>query len=279
MEVETKRILFIRHGESKWNETFNKGFYPPAFARRIFKALAEEAACLFSFDSVLFDSPLNSVGIEQAVDLATALESLEIDAVAPADAKVLRADAGAPTSVVCSSNLRRAAQTAVLSLWGRLGRTHEKVVVVSALQEISRNIDTLSLAPARRPVPLPGVAERLAVAPLDGDKVFAASDNRGNKPIFGTGLQRMDTFCGWAFARKEDAVICGGHSLWFRSFFRTYLPTATSAAAKDSKMCNGGCVAFDLTRAQKDGRYVYRIPPESVKEVFLGFEQKKSKKK
>jgi hypothetical protein len=46
-------------------------------------------------------------------------------------------------------------------------------------------------------------------------------------------------------------IVCAGHSLWFKHFFNTYLPKDAPGAtevhdAKDCKLKNGGCVAFDL---------------------------------
>ena len=141
----------------------------------------------------------------------------------------MRGGHNAPTSVLVSSNLRRAAQTLFVSHWKRLtttGKFHypplfppsaptdhlhlhshrppsplpsplpspsprprprprphprphphlrprprprprlgETVKIISSLQEISRNVDTLVLCHAQKPVPLPGVSECLE---LDG---------------------------------------------------------------------------------------------------------------
>jgi hypothetical protein len=78
-------------------------------------------------------------------------------------------DEDGPTSVVTSSNLRRATQTAVVALWDRLqpdpstGRFHEEIKILSSLQEVSRNVDTLSLAGNGAAVPLQGVAHALKI--------------------------------------------------------------------------------------------------------------------
>jgi hypothetical protein len=49
-----KRIIFIRHGESDWNDVFNKGFGPNFFVR-LFGALFREFLCFASFDSGILD--------------------------------------------------------------------------------------------------------------------------------------------------------------------------------------------------------------------------------
>jgi hypothetical protein len=46
----TKRIIFIRHGESDWNSVFNKGF-GPSFIGRLFDALFREFNIYPSRDS------------------------------------------------------------------------------------------------------------------------------------------------------------------------------------------------------------------------------------
>lgn len=276
------------------------------------------------FDSVLLDSPLNELGFSQAKLLARALanyprgkqevrtEQLDKDVAA------LRGDPDGPSSVVVTSNLRRAAQTAVVALWarftpldpnddddlgyddlddngsigsgdggGRVGHP-EAIKVLSALQEVSRNVDTLSLTDMQSPVPLQGVQAALALpAPLDIDELFSTTANHGNKPVFGTGLQRMQAFCEWVFAQEEEVVICAGHSLWFKHFFNTYLPkSAAGHDALDCKMKNGGCVAFTLERGASavytgDGNssFVHRADPESITIVDGGFDNKKKLKK
>lgn len=152
------------------------------------------------------------------------------------------------------------------------------------------------------------------------------SENAGNKPLTSNGLQRMTEFnkvwegekekiwrCSSVFPSTQwlfdpelqcDTVIVVGHSLWFRSYFATFLPhdvkvgsavqlriksislelkivplalkpLAVAAAAKKQKMCNGGIVAFDVVQktiqignAQKT---VVMIAPDSVEVVHGRF--------
>jgi hypothetical protein len=180
------------------------------------------------------------------------------------------------------SNLRRAAQTCVVALWPRFSREDpERVKVLSCLQEVSRNIDTLALTEASMPVPLQGVKEALGLdVPLDIVALFQSENNTGNKPVFGTGLKRLELFCKWAHQQEEDVVICAGHSLWFKHFFNTYLPKTTTTVvagdAKDCKMHNGACVAFDLERGLVNDSIVYRVN-EEITVVSGGFENKKKR--
>ena len=81
----------------------------------------------------------------------------------------------------------------------------------------------------------------------------------------------MSEFCNFAYSRDEECVICGGHSLWFKSFFQCYLPRSSVHIGKRKKMVNGGCVAFDLLKIEgKDGP-IYMIDEDSMKVVYGGF--------
>jgi hypothetical protein len=96
-------------------------------------------------------------------------------------------------------------------------------------------------------LPLPSSSAQVE---LRYDTLFDVTENTGNKPVWGTGLQRLHRFNNWAHSQSEDVIICAGHSLWFRHFFRSYLPASTDVElaqqAKDYKMMNGGAVGFDL---------------------------------
>uniref|UniRef100_A0A7S2W3E9 Uncharacterized protein n=1 Tax=Rhizochromulina marina TaxID=1034831 RepID=A0A7S2W3E9_9STRA len=299
-----KRIIFIRHGESKWNQAFNKSKLPHKFFMSTMTAFVNEMLVLPIFDSVLFDSPLNSEGYSQARILARVIETYshpnakermarEAHPALEQDMAALRGEPGSPSAIVVSSNLRRAAQTAVVALRSRLsGRfsyrtglgAPEQVKVLPCLQEVSRNVDTLALAPPFGEISLPGIEEHIPEETcVDLGNVLDVSDSAGNKPIFGTGLQRLEKFCTWAAERDEDMIITAGHSLWFRHFFRTFLPRTLSEElaiqAKDLKMKNGGAVGFDLEFGQtQDGRTIFRIDPASISVVHGGFDVKKKKK-
>ena len=66
----------------------------------------------------------------------------------------------------------------------------------------------------------------------------------------------------------------GGHSLWFKSFFQTYVPHKSDLECKKKKIVNSGAVSFSLYMANesnKDGEPMYRIDPQSVSTVYGGF--------
>uniref|UniRef100_A0A7S2G619 Uncharacterized protein n=1 Tax=Alexandrium andersonii TaxID=327968 RepID=A0A7S2G619_9DINO len=195
---------------------------------------------------------------------------------------IIRGDAG--ESVVVSSILRRSISTGMICLSPRLLKTKEKdkIALMTSLQEISRNVDTLSLTPARR---LPQVPAAEAAMRNMGDLMghfyrtrLDTKQNTGNKTLKQKAIKRQEQFVSWVFDGKKDHVdliVVSGHSLWFREFFKSYLPKACDHLAKTNKMVNCGCVAFDL---YKDSQ-VIRINPDSVKTIYGGFEAKGKSKK
>jgi hypothetical protein len=77
-------------------------------------------------------------------------------------------------SVVVTSNLQRAIETAAIALWGRLQRTGEQVHVLSDLQEVSRNVDTMSLSDSAGLPPLLTLRDALAAPAFDPAKLLEA---------------------------------------------------------------------------------------------------------
>lgn len=138
--LESERsVVFIRHGESAWNEVFNNGskiLLPVRLAR----ALAQEMFLLFqTTDSLFLDSPLTKEGLQEAMSLESAI------------AQSQRQEAGGwkelkPTNCVyVSSPLRRALTTLILAVRPRLkANPLLKIDIWDCLQEISRNVDTWS---------------------------------------------------------------------------------------------------------------------------------------
>ena len=137
--------------------------------------------------------------------------------------QVLSGDDTSTSSVIVSSSLRRAIATTTLALWKRVTKTEEKIHILSSLQEISRNIDTYALSAANTCPDLP--FSRISPH-CEGfsPTVFSCSDNFGNKSRSFYGIKRLKAFNDWAFNRSEDVIIVGGHSLWFKNYFQTYLP-------------------------------------------------------
>jgi len=260
---QTIRVYFIRHGESEWNSVFNKGF-GPSFLLRLFRSIVVESKLWFTRDSLFVDSPLNREGITQALELQETIET-------GTGSHFARLRGEAPGTVLVASNLRRAVGTLTLAMWARLNRTGEQIVIASSLQEVSRNIDTLSLAQHSELPPVSSLSHELG-AKFDVARWFNVDANRGNKTLRSNGLIRMTEFANWAMEQQgADTFVVGGHSLYFRSFFQTFLPRDSDHPGKTRKMVNGGVVTFLLSRGQYQGTPAFRIDPASVEIVHGGF--------
>jgi hypothetical protein len=276
--VEKKTIIFLRHGESDWNNVFNKGINLSIFSR-LFKALFEEFKLIFRLDSKFMDSPLNAEGVEQAYELSHFLDSAEHPEATERTKELFDVINGkSGSSVIVSSNLRRAVATTTVALWHRLKRSQEKIIILSSLQEISRNIDTQALSGRNLIADLP--FSRLArYCNIDGVfnpmLVYELSENYGNKTRSFYGGKRLQAFNKWVFSRKESTIIVGGHSLWFKYYFQTYLPYSVNHDSKKKKITNSGVVSFTLGRGDDDkGQQLYRIEPDSITVLYGGFTTK-----
>lgn len=285
LQTKSKTIIFMRHGESDWNHVFNKGINLSLIVR-LCLALLRETYLFLSLDSVFIDSPLNEDGFEQAKKLAEFIfDKSRSNSVTNIEhyLSILRGD-GVATSVIVSSNLRRAISTTTVALWNRIERTGEKLVILASLQEISRNIDTQALSYARSLPDLNRLAHFVGgeKKPFDPPRVFDVSAYSGSKSMQFNGAKRMRAFNEWVFERPEEAVVVGGHSLWFKYYFQTHLPKSSDHEAKRLKITNSGVVAFTLWRADGadgmpvsvGGEIVYRIEPTSVVTVYGGFTSK-----
>lgn len=247
-----KRVIFVRHGESTWNEVFNRGF-GPMFPIRLVKGLVREAALLISRSSFFVDSPLSKLGYDQAKALRAHLAADQVRGLKPgetgaADAAALLGISG--TSIVVASNLRRAVATTAIAFWDRLARTGEKVYVLSCLQEMARNVDAYALAGVREAVPLHGIEAHIDNYQAAGFRRGESGSvvglnchfNAGNKPIARSGMNSMTEFAAWVAAQDADVVIAGGHSLWFKEFFKAFLPRSSTHKSKKKKIVNCGVV-------------------------------------
>ena len=148
--------------------------------------------------------------------------------------------------------------------------------ILSCLQEVTFNVDGVSLA---KPQTAPQFASKSIKALEDLEDVelnlsscFNASRNAGDKSVLGSGIDRIRDFAKFVFEREEDVIVAAGHSLYFKHFFRTFLPHSSDHTAKNRKMKNCAVVSFVL---QKKGDN-YRIKPESIEANYLGFEEKAS---
>jgi broad specificity phosphatase PhoE len=278
--VDEKTIVFVRHGESCWNEIFNKGKNPFKIIARLIKAIAWEVYLFFQpLDSCFYDSPLSTDGIDQAMRLLTFLESSDAAGADGALIKALRGDADADRVVIFSSPLRRAISTMLIGFSGRLLRQpHSRVIISSDLQEMTRNVDGICITPAGGKV-VPSFMDQKCGVPLHVHN-FSKVDHamfKGNKGIGSKGLHRMQSFVNDVFNSAETkgvgTIIVGGHSLWFKSFFDVYLPKQQNHVSRKKKMKNCGAVAFTLQRYRTGSGYDYKIDVGSIKPLYLGFSQ------
>lgn len=272
-------------------------------------ALIRETLLFLSLDSVFIDSPLNEEGFEQAKQLQAFIftdskKYAEEASVATNIASVLatlRGETG--SSLIVSSNLRRAISTTTVALWNRLEginsysefkfkhllwslflATGEKIFILSSLQEISRNIDTMALSYAHSVPDLSRLSTHIHTTKrgFDASRVFDTKGHIGSKSLSYTGAKRLRGFNEWVFQQAEDTIIVGGHSLWFKYYFQMHLPKSSDHQAKRLKIANSGVVAFTLWRADGEdgvpvsvgGEVVYRIDPESIVSVYGGFTAK-----
>ena len=199
------------------------------------------------------------------------MEGFEADHV-----KIIRADPRAPKSKIVCSNLRRAASTLAGGLSDRFSRRPmDKMLIIPCLQEISRNPDTLSITPAHTQIQASWIEKNYPQ--YDFQAIFTSqtdmSLHTGNKPLNTNGLKRMLEFCDFVFSGsvKEDYVIVGGHSIWFRTFFKTFLPYSVYHVSKNKKIVNGGIITFELMKVDTRRGAKYMIDPKTIKPVYGGF--------
>eukprot|EP00048_Salpingoeca_helianthica_P015900 m.229267 g.229267 ORF g.229267 m.229267 type:complete len:336 (-) comp17712_c0_seq1:24-1031(-) len=273
--VRRKRVVFVRHGESLWNFNFNRSKLPHKMIPRLLKSAVDELKLIFkgSNDSLFYDSPLSDLGAEQALNLRTFLQ--KHPASAGSTASILRGDESKVSCVIVASNLRRAISTALHAFWDRLHTKEERVLVLPCLQEITVNPDALAISP-----PFSGpVLSELEPRRSDGTNIERGyramvdmSQHTGNKTVDSTGLDRMLQFNEWLFgANTADMVVAVGHSLWFKSYFNEFLPSAVTHELKTNKLPNCGMVEFEIECAtvvnqvtQSSCAY-YRVDPVSIK--------------
>jgi len=284
--IERKTVYFVRHGESTWNDTFNKGSHRSqaafviGFIPGLIKSFLFESYLILSgkMDSWFYDSPTSTLGLNQVEALSKFLTKRfnEGDAVGQHVA-VLMAKPDAPQSKLVSSSLRRAVTTVAGGFKDRLKRRPtEKVLVLPSLQEISRNPDTLSITPAQTQIQASWIDKGSNITNFQSTFMnqIDMSLHTGNKPLNTNGLKRMRNFCDFVFSSsvKERYIVVGGHSIWFRSFFRTFLPHNMEHPGKSKKVVNCGVVAFTLIKVvRKSGQPTYMIDPKSVDVVYGGF--------
>ncbi|KPI90726.1 hypothetical protein ABL78_0162 [Leptomonas seymouri] len=267
----TIRLVFIRHGQSVWNSLFNS--FNLGLPMRMAKAVIREFTDFFTnpFASCIIDSPLSSKGKKESEDLASFMRT--------AKTKISFDPA---VSAVVSSNLRRAMETALVGVSPRLTLTKERIMMDSALQEGSQNIDAQTFS-----------TEKGKIAPCTMGSITDPSKlgivlnpylNAGNRVAGVDVYKRMDEFVAHLFGGRGDAslvpgagggnaglqeVIVVGHSGFFRNFFMRFLPASSTHVAKKKKMQNCAVVSLEITRDQNSGEVT--VDESSIKVLYKGF--------
>ncbi|OWZ23657.1 hypothetical protein PHMEG_0001429 [Phytophthora megakarya] len=261
--TKRKRVLFVRHTESEWNVVFNRGLNLRALVS-LLRAVVREWLLLPTGDSVFLDSPLSQRGRFQAQSLRNHVHS----SLQTESALLHYLSSPLPGSVVVASNLRRTIDTARIASASRLEMPGDKIHVLSCLQEIGRNFDTLAISQPHTIQP----HEVLVQAPRGEkrhDELFNVAESYGNKTVLGSGRDRLRTFAQWVFKQQKDVVVVYGHSLWFRAFCREFFPRDVKHEAKSNKMSNCGVVTFMLEENSRGGGEAahYNIQPESFQHL------------
>jgi hypothetical protein len=290
-KVESKTIIFVRHGESTWNDTFNRGdrskpAFLVAFLPGVMKALCYEWYFFvmgYEKDSWFYDSPLSQKGLKQANGIQSFLKNHNPEYVTSStrEGEMMEYMVGggdtAKSTQLVSSNLRRAISTLAIGFQDRLqDNPEEKFMLLPQLQEMSFNPDALCILPAGKK----SKVDLTWTDPVDLTDIFATqidtSLHTGNKAVDSVGLHRMQDFCSVVFSddtlATKDAIIAAGHSLWFRTFFQLYLPHSSTHVCKKKKIKNGGCVGLTLLRIPNEAKgYQYMIDPKSITVLYGGF--------
>ena len=154
---------------------------------RFVVALCKEVMVMFSGGSVFLDSPLNEDGVAQAKGL---LKFLEGEGQANPHVAIMTGKSNRK-SVVVTSNLRRCIETATIGLWGRFRESSDKIMLLSDLQEASRNVDTYSLSKPMGLPPLKGLPMHVNSRIDKVESLLEVAGNAGQKKMFESGLKRL----------------------------------------------------------------------------------------
>jgi len=249
--IQRKTLFFIRHGESEWNSAQHN--------RQIHRMYSQ------------IDHPLNEEGVAQALDLNKSWKALQIKhpaeaAVAATDCDQQRVDSKdlddfLAAQIVYASPLCRATQTAILTLLGHPCLEREGLCFARNLREIKTagGADTMAnktgYAQFERAVDhivkcRPALKEMVGAVRIDlndsgkDQKWWSSSVDREQQFH-----RRLQDFMFFLRFKAEDNVICVGHSLWFRGFFRRYIGRQDAAHFGSGDLVQGvmdsGDIAFD----------------------------------
>ena len=273
--VEQKTIIFLRHGESNWNDTFNKGDrklmkFVQGFIPGLVKALATEwyfAVSGKANESWFYDSPLSEKGRKQAEGVQQFLSS-PMEYMLPKEQEYMAILKGmldkkgeSVNSQLVSSPLRRAAATMAVGLQDRFAKAlpNDKMILLPALQEISFNPDALCITPPHAKV-LPAWVDPPVVETVY-DKQTDSRLYTGNKPVNGKGIDRIQEFCKLVFTEfsSKDAIVSFDKNMFTRiSVFGEILYSSKflSRSNRSQQGIRYGFVVFS--------EHTFLIPPHTL---------------
>jgi len=267
----------VQFSESLWNHTFNRGInFKLPF--RVAVILLWETILVFIQDSVLFDSPLSTKGLSECVALARWIRDVgngatECDVQSKNVVDILRGTSKNQATIT-TSNLRRSISTVLIASSQKLkSSVLERIFVLSCLQEVTRNPDGMSLSLRGGVPPVSQLECRRKWHFLEMPHLYATNlemlYNKGTKGLLSTLHQRLLDFSAWAFdtCLTDHIVVCG-HSIWFKSFCKLYMPAYVDHIAKTKKISNCSIVKFELTKLVCDGDVDYWVDPDSFSLVY-----------
>jgi len=221
-EGQSKTVYFVRHGQSEWNYIANRGI--KGFVMAPFYMI-REALMMFSEDSLFFDSRLSSLGIQQGQTINKQVQAKENDVL-----KQFYEELEDEDTLLVSSNLRRAISTMCYGFAPFLKT--KPLYLLSELQEMTRNVDGIAMAQDRNSRPPCPQSEPDNQALY---KVLDLDEYAGGKGLWQTkskGLRRLFGMSEFICERDEDVIVCGGHSIYFRTFFQIFYPDSSHPCHK-----------------------------------------------
>ncbi|KJP88491.1 hypothetical protein AK88_01770 [Plasmodium fragile] len=169
-------------------------------------------------------------------------------------------------SVVLCSDLRRAIISCFIAMQDRFATSKENVYMLKSLQELSRNVDSITLFNFYHKYVTPTKKNYVSedVNTMIKQQVKMTETTHG---------RRFQDTLSYIFSDTNNIFIIFGHSLWFLSFFRSFLKPPHTA--RNHKMRNSAVVVFNLSKYEDEkGKEQYEIDPDSVTVIFKGFEKK-----
>lgn len=235
-------VYFARHAKSMWNDETSKSI--------LLKMHLEFKHGRIEKYEHLKDAVLAEEGLQSAI---TVRDQLKAKCESSQKAKEGKTDftddicflvKGHPDrdmkTLFVTSNLRRAILTALILFKNRILLTNgaqgkiERILIHSALQEISKNTDSIPITPKDHIPHLKfAVSDEQGTCPFPQDvmkNLFALAcdnaDENNSAPQAQTRRDRIERFCEWM--RNEvtkhgvENIVIVGHSIWLRQLFQKY---------------------------------------------------------